>query len=458
MQGSDGGNQGLPPGPNGLLLRNLIERGRDFRGMMRRFHEEYGKIVYYRIPGINFCALFDADLIREVLVEKVDNFPPFRDAAGYGIIETECMPRDHGEHHLRVREVFGGAFVESRMRCYADLIADDIREMKDRWRTGQVIDFKAETGRLTCSTLLDALLGREPRVAPEVAWDAASAIKRDWALSYLPGSTALKRLPLPGNLRARRAIQAMDDAVFAAVRKARDESHSGEDMASHVVRTADRQDDCPFSGGDRELRDEIYMIVLGSIDSPMMGLVWSLELLDRHPEVRDRLEREVDAVLGDRPITGADFDRLPYTQAVFRESARLKPPSYAGTSHWRRATEDCVIGGYRIPAGTIAQPCLGEMHRDPAHWKRPTEFRPERWLEDWEPSRPEHAYIPFFIGPHTCLGGEFATMLVVLTLASCAQGMRLELVTSTPFKAELLGLGVKGPIQARVHERSPKIQ
>lgn len=455
MQGSDSGKLRLPPGPNGGRIRNFIERGRDFRGMMKRLHDEYGKIVYYRVPGINYCALFDADLIQEVLVTKADIFPAFRDAAGFGVIETPCMPRDHGEHHQRVRDVFGGAFIESRMRLYGDLIADNIHEMKGSWRDGQVIDYKAVTGRLTCSALLDALLGREPRVPPEVAWDAGAAIKRDWALSYLPGSSALKRLPLPGNLRARRAIQAMDDAVYGAMRKARDPSHGGEDMATHVVRTADGQESCPFSGGDQELRDEIYMIVLGSIDSPMMGLVWSLELLDRHPEVRDRMEKEVDEVLGDRPITGADYDRLPYTQAVFRESARLKPPSYAGTSHWRQASEDCEIGGYLVPEGTIAQPCIGESHRDPAHWERATEFRPERWLEDPQHTRPEHAYVPFFIGPHSCLGWEFATVLVVLTLASCAQRMRLELVSPTPFKAELLGLGVKGPIQARIHERRP---
>ena len=458
MSETESGEPQLPPGPRGRRLGNLIERGRDFRGMMRRLHAEYGKIVYYQVPGINYCALFDADLIREVLVEKADIFPAARDAAGYGIIETHCMPRDHGEHHLRVREVFGGAFVDSRMQRYADLIADNVIEMKGRWRNGQVIDYKAETGRLTCSALLDALLGREPRVPPEVAWDAAAAIKRDWAMSYLPGSAMLKRLPLPGSTRARGAIQAMDDAVYGAMRKARDPSHGGEDMASHVVRTSDTQDNCPFSGGDRELRDELYMIVLGSIDSPMMGLVWTLELLDQHPAVRERLEAEVDAVLGDRPVTGADFGRLPYTQAVARESFRLKPPSYAGTSHWRQAAQDCVVGGYLIPKGTMAQPCLGEMHRDPAYWDRPTEFRPERWLEEPEPTRPDHAYVPFFIGAHTCLGDEFATVLVVLTLASCAQGMRLELVSATPFKAELLGLGVKGPIQARVNERSPGVR
>lgn len=449
------GKPSLPPGPKGRRLRNLLDRGRDFRGQMARFRKEYGKIVFYELPGMRFCALFDADLIREVLVEQVDNFPAFSDPAGFGVIETPCMPRDNGPHHLQVRDVFGGAFTEDRMRAYADVIADNIRAAKEKWRGGQVLDYKLEMGRLTCSALLDSILGREPRVPPEVAWDAAAAVKRDWGLSYFPGSGLIKSLPLPGNRRARGALEAMDAAVYGAIRRARDASHAGGDIASHVVRAADGRKGCPFSGGDREIRDEMYMIVLGSVDSPMMALVWSLDLLTRHPDARTRLEREVDEVLGDRPITGADYGRLVYTQAVFKESARLSPPSYASTSHWRQASEDCVVGGYLIPKGAIAQPCLGESQRDPAHWERPDEFRPERWLDRSRSFHPPHAYTPFFIGPHTCLGAEFATVLVVLTLAACAQGMRLERTSNEPFRAELLGLGVKGPVPVTVRERRP---
>ncbi len=443
----------LPPGPRGRKFRNFFERGRDFPAMMRRLHEEYGGIVYYQMPGMNFCALFDPDAVREVLEVQAANFRAYNDPAGFGVIGTPCMPRDHGEHHQQVREVFGGAFGEDRMPRYADIIAGNINDMAAGWRPGQVIDYQKEMGRFTCAALLDSLLGQTPRVAPEVAWNAADAIKRDWGMSYLPGASLLKRLPLPGKRRAENAIKAMDDAVYGAMRKARDPSHRGEDMASHVVRTADQQGGGPFSGGDLELRDELYMIVLGSIDSPMMGLVWSLELLAAHPAVREKVEQEIDAVVGDRPLEGADYYRLPYTRAVFKESARLRPPSYAATSHWRQAEEECEVGGYRIPAGTIAQTCLGESQRDPAHWDGADEFRPERWLADSPPHSCEHAYTPFFIGPHTCLGSEFATMAVVLGLARCAQGMRLELLAATPFKRVKLGLAVKGPINARICER-----
>ena len=452
MEGSDSGSLELPPGPRGRRIRNLVERLRDFRGQMARLHREYGKIAFYQLPGMDFCALFDADLIREVLVVKEAAFTPFMAKEGWGVITSPCMPRDSGEHHRQVRDVFGGAFTDTRMPGYAETIADDIVAMKGSWRTGQVIDYKDEMERLTVQALLDTILGREPRIQPEVARDATWAIKRDWALDYLPGSTLLKRLPLPAKRRARRAIQAMDDAVFGAIRRARDSSHDGDDIASHVVRTADRQERCPFSG-DLNIRDELYTLVIGSIDSTTSALVWGLHYLARNPAVRDGLEREVDSVLGEQRLAGADYDRLPYARAVFKEIVRLSPPSYASTSHWRQAQEDCRVGDYLIPKGTVVQACLGELHRNPASWEHADQFRPERWLEESRPLHPEHAYIPFLSGPHRCLGGEWATMFVVLALASLAQGLRLEPVSSTPIRPELLGIGVKGPVAVTVRER-----
>ena len=452
MQSPENGNPQLPPGPKGRRIRNLLGRLRDFRGQMARFRKAYGDMVFYRLPGMNFCALFSADLIREVLVVKEAVFTPFLAREGWGIITSPCMPRDSGEHHRQVREIFGGAFAESRMHGYASVLAASVRETRDGLRAGQVIDYKEEMERLTVQALLDTILGREPRIRPEVAQEATWAIKRDWALDYLPGSSLLRRLPLPAKRRARRALQAMDQAVYGAMRRGRESSHAGEDMTSHVVRTADRQERCPFSG-DRDIRDELYTLVIGSIDSTTSALVWGLDYLARNPAQRDRFEQEVDEVLGSRPLEGADFGRLRYTRAVFNEIVRLSPPSYASTSHWRQAQEDCRLGGHLIPKGTIVQTCIGELHRDPAHWEHADQFKPERWLQDAPPVHQEHAYIPFLSGPHRCLGWEWATMLVVLALAGLAQGRRLEPLASKPIKPDVLGIGVKGPVRVTVRER-----
>ena len=59
-----------PPGPGGRRFRHLVARLRDFPRFLDGLHREYGAIASYRLLSRRFCAVFDPDLIREVLVRK----------------------------------------------------------------------------------------------------------------------------------------------------------------------------------------------------------------------------------------------------------------------------------------------------------------------------------------------------------------------------------------------------
>src|SRR5205823_11252176 len=80
---------------------------------------------------------------------------------------------------------------------------------------------------------------------------------------------------------------------------------------------------------DAEIRDEAITLMLAGHETTAQALTWSWFLLARNPHARSRMREELDAVLGDRPPETADYARLAYTQAVFRESLRLYPPVWA---------------------------------------------------------------------------------------------------------------------------------
>ena len=140
---------------------------------------------------------------------------------------------------------------------------------------------------------------------------------------------------------------------------------------------------------------------------------------------RERLEREVDETLNGRTATFEDCERLPYAGAVIAEALRLAPPAYF---LGRRATRDCTIGGYFIPAGSNVQLFPFLSQRDERYFLRADEFRPERWLED-QPPRPRCSYMPFGSGNRSCAGEAFARTSVTCALASIAQKWRLDLVS-----------------------------
>jgi cytochrome P450 len=78
------------------------------------------------------------------------------------------------------------------------------------------------------------------------------------------------------------------------------------------------------------------------------------------PDVQDRAQAEIDAVLGVGPTgperlpTLIDRNRMPYVEALIREVYRWNPVVPLGLPH--RLTRDDVYQGCVIPAGTIVWP------------------------------------------------------------------------------------------------------
>ena len=73
-------------------------------------------------------------------------------------------------------------------------------------------------------------------------------------------------------------------------------------------------------------------------------------LMARHPEIQEKAQKELDAVVGTSRLPHFD-DRpsLPYIEAIFREVFRFQPPAPIGMSH--AVMEDDVYKGYFIPKG-----------------------------------------------------------------------------------------------------------
>ncbi len=449
----------LPPGPRGRRFRNLRERMFDFHGLMARLHKEYGDIVFYRIPGQDCCAVFDADLIHEFMSDLYLSFPPFQDKSSYGIMKTPGVFRIHGDAHLALHEVIDQSLNDEYVPFHTEIMLDHVRSARARWKPGSLIDVRDAMGRLVTGVMQDSIFGRDTNVDARMAMEAIWALKYDWALHRVPIRTSwLRALPIAPNRRCKRAVQAMDEVIYDAIARARESPEQGRDMISHFVRAAER-DDLKRLGvldTDEKIRDEVYTIALGNPDVPINALVYIVYYLARYPNVRERIEQEADEELGGREIAADDFDRLPYARAVFLETMRIQPPAYASIAQLRVTGEDVALAGYRIPEGTMMHPCAGMPHRNPEYWDEAGELRPERWLADDGPGRPRcpaHAYMPFGLDPRRCPADNYSTILFVLALASFAQHFRLEPVSEERPRHEALGVGIRGPYWATVEER-----
>lgn len=444
-----------PPGPRGRRLANMRERFTDFPAFLARLNREYGGVVSYQLPGKDFCVVFDADLIREALVEKRRFFPK---STLYDldrrVITKPGVFISEGEEHRRRRKLVEPAFGQQHLETCAGLMVETARDLQDRWsRTaGGAIDADREMHRVARTVAFGAFFGRERQGDQELGDRAVRAFKRDIVIGFLPMSSLLRRLPLPANRRAARIFGALDDIIFDAIEKARDPAQAGANLTSLLLHARDDTGQDP-SFTDEEVRNEVYVLLLANFDPMAAALTWSIDYLTRHPAVREKLEQEADDVLGGRPIEAADYGRLPYARAVFLEAGRLTPPNYYFD---RETAEDCMLGGYLIRKGTVIQPCFRVCHKQEKYWSDPGEFRPERWLDGVPPAGcPEHAFLMFSHGPRSCLGEQFAIMEGTYVLASLAQRFRLEAASEQPPKVDgTLLYMVKGGLPITAAERT----
>ncbi|KAF9622555.1 hypothetical protein IFM89_032120 [Coptis chinensis] len=179
----------------------------------------------------------------------------------------------------------------------------------------------------------------------------------------------------------------------------------------------------------------VQEMYLDGWDNTTVTLTWALCLLLNNKQVLKRAQCELDAQVGkERQVEDSDINTLPYNQAIVKESMRLYPP---GPIIERETTEDCDVGGFRIPAGTRLCINLWKLQRDPNVWPNdPQEFQPERFLNghaDIDMKGQHFELIPFGSGRRMCPGVSFSLQVMHLVLARIIHGFELR----TPTDADI---------------------
>lgn len=141
------------------------------------------------------------------------------------------------------------------------------------------------------------------------------------------------------------------------------------------------------------------------------------ELL-RNPEKLSKARAELDQVIGKgNPVEESDVSRLPYLQAVIKETFRLHP--VVPLLLPRKAEIDVEIGGFTIPKGAQIMVNAWAIGRDEGIWEDPYSFKPERFLgSEIDVRGRSFELIPFGAGRRICPGLPLALRMLPLMLGT----------------------------------------
>ncbi|KAF5942402.1 hypothetical protein HYC85_020044 [Camellia sinensis] len=162
----------------------------------------------------------------------------------------------------------------------------------------------------------------------------------------------------------------------------------------------------------------ILILLIAGTETSSTAMEWAMSLLLNHPNAMTKVRAEIEAHVGQNHLLDEqDLPKLNYLCNVVKETLRLYSPAPILVPH--AASEDCIVGGYDVPQGTMLMVNVLAIHRDPKLWENPTTFMPERFEE--ENSGDGYKWIPFGCGRRGCPGANLANRMVGLTLGALIQ-------------------------------------
>ena len=171
-----------------------------------------------------------------------------------------------------------------------------------------------------------------------------------------------------------------------------------------------------------DLLASVIDLLFAGVDTTSNTMQWVLYMMGKNPEKQKVLYREVTSVLAhDEHANAQALTKMPYLKAWIRETLRLYPVL---SSLPRLLSEDLLLSGYKIPAGTQVNIMFYAMGRNEKIFEDATEFKPERWLRKRDGSSEEFdafASLPFGFGTRMCIGRRLAETELYLLLARVVQ-------------------------------------
>ncbi|KAA8886201.1 cytochrome P450 [Nocardia colli] len=404
-------------------------------------------------PWLQPILVCNPDLIHHIHVnsQTFDRGGPlidkFVDVVGNGL--GTCPWAEH----RRQRRILQPLFRNDHLAAYAPTMSQQAGALMDRWHDGQVIDVPAHandyTSRLLAKTLFTADLATP---AVDAMVESASLIRRGiYTRAFIPARVMgiVHKLPIAAGRDLDQAHHRIRAVIGRTIQEYRRSNTDHGDLLSMLLAARD-EDGTPLD--DQEIHYQVISFMIAGFDTTAAALSWALDLLARHPDIRDRLHSEVDTVLAGGLAGWDNLPELDLTRRIVTETLRVCPPAWLLDRHVIRDTE---LGGHLLPAGTPVLYSPYFVHHSHAYFPDPERFDPDRWLPERKHETPRNAFIPFGAGPRKCIADTFATTAVTIALASIAARWRVDTTTADPPQAAASLVYSPRTLHMRLHHRTP---
>ncbi|CAH8257208.1 unnamed protein product [Arabidopsis lyrata] len=339
---------------------------------------------------------------------------------------SSMVSAPYSEHWRNLRRI--GAveiFSNHRLNSFSSIRRDEARRLIVRLSQNSSLEFtKVEMNsmlsNLAFNNIIRMVTGKcyygdgaeddaEAKRVRQLIAEAMSCFGAGHAADHLP----VLRWITGFERRVKEISGRLDEFFHGLVDEKRAAKEKENTMIDHLLSLQESQ---PEYYTDHTIKGTMLSLILAGTNTSAVTLEWALASLLNHPEVLKKARDEIDNKIGlDGLLEESDVPNLPYLQNIVSEMLRLYPAGPLSVPHV--ASEDCKVGGYDMPRGTMLLVNVWAIHRDPKLWDDPTSFKPERFEKEGE----THKLLAFGLGRRACPGSGLAQRLVSLSLGSLIQ-------------------------------------
>ncbi|CAK8542258.1 unnamed protein product [Lathyrus sativus] len=471
----------LPPGPHPLpIIGNILELGKNPHKSLTKLSKIYGPIMTLKLGTITTIVISSPQVAKQVLQENSQIFSNRTiPHAGYALdhdkLSLAWLPTLDLWRKLRkicATKIFSTKMLDSTKLLRQQKLQELLNYVNEKSKKGEAFDIgeavfttvlNSISNTLFSMDLAHAIQGEESQGFKKIIWGIMEEVGKPNVSDFFP---ILRPLDLQG-VYAKvtnyvKKLYTIFDEIIEERISSRSTKVDSEDVCNDVLDSLLKSNNI----GETTLelsRDEMVhlfmdLFVVG-IDTTSGTIEWIMTELLCNPEKLTKAKKELCQEIGkDEVIEESHIFKLPFLQAVVKETLRLHPPAPFLLPH--KCDESVNKLGFNVPKSAQILVNVWAMGRDSTIWQNPNMFIPERFLEcDINYKGNSFELIPFGASKRICPGLPMAHRVVHLMVASLLRNFEWKLVDGLKPEdmnmEENFGLTLKMVQSLRVQATSP---
>ncbi|CAA3000245.1 premnaspirodiene oxygenase-like [Olea europaea subsp. europaea] len=429
--------QKLPPGPWKLpFIGNLHQLvGSLPHRSLKKLSEKYGPIMHLQVGELQTIVVSSARIAEETLKTNGLIFADrpqllLTKIMFYNFSDLGSSP--YGEHWRQMRKLCVMELLSpKKVQSFQNIMEEEFSSLVSRIQSSEGVPINLTDNVLEAESAIicRAAVGRRCSdqkalitLAKETASFAGIFNVGDIfpSLKFLDSLFGSKRklvnMHKKVDIILENIIREHEEDRLSPKRGQTSDQSSEEDLLDVFLRLKDSRE-LQVSITRENIKANILELFSAGIETSSMAIEWTMAAMMKHPRVMEKAQAEVrKAFKGKKKISDCDVQSLSYLKMVTKETLRLYPPGpLLGP---RISREKCTIGGYDIPANTIAVINGWAIGRDTEFWDNPDVYEPERFSNISTSYTGAHfELIPFGAGRRICPGISLSIAGIELSLA-----------------------------------------